>query len=148
MSTTRDLLTGLAQWSAAASLGVYRNDGSVFTDSDTGIGIKAMPADPARFICLTPYGANGDHPVIPMGEQRIQVRFRGTTDPDDVDDLADALFTVWHGATNLTFGSVRVLQILRISSLPLGMDDQSRRWMRSDNYALDLDYPTSPNRPI
>jgi hypothetical protein len=146
---SNDLLTGLAQWTAAAGLATYNDDNTPYDPDDTGVFFKRMPSDPDRVVVLTPYGANHDHPSIPLGNQMVQVKTRGAADDDlDVDVLADAIFDLWHGATNLVFGSLHIVQILRRSSTPAGMDGQSRRWLRIDNYALDIDYPVTPNRPI
>jgi hypothetical protein len=146
MSATNDILTGLAGLITGAGLATVR-DGTDFLSSETALTFKNLPATPDRVVCLTPYGANGDQPEITLGQQPVQVRFRGTSDPRDVDELGDAVFNVLHGARDLTFGSVHVVQILRISSTPLGMDEQSRRFERSDNFQLDVDLPTSANRP-
>jgi minor capsid protein len=146
MSITSDLLNGIAAATATAGLAVIR-DGTDFLSSETALTFKNLPANPDRVVCLTPFGANSDQPEIPLGIQPVQARFRGTADPRDVDELADAFFALWHGAINRTFGSVHVVQILRTSSIPLGMDEQSRRWERSDNYDCYLDYPTTANRP-
>jgi hypothetical protein len=57
------------------------------------------------------------------------------------------VFEALHNLTDRTFGSVHVVQMLRTSAIPLGMDDQSRRWMRSDNYSVDVDLPGTALRP-
>lgn len=149
MSHVSDLLRGLAQFTATAGLVTYRADGSSYLAGETALMFKNMPSDPDRVAVLAAYGANGDQPETPLGRQPVQVKTRGLPgDPFDVEQLGDAIFDLWHGATNLTFGAVHVVQILRTSSASLGMDAQSRRWIRVDNYDLDLDYPTTPNRPI
>jgi hypothetical protein len=143
------MLAGVAQLLDSSAVGVFDlNRIWNATDTETAILFKDMPPIPNRVISLSPFGADSDQPEITLGRQQIQVRGRGTSDPRDVDDLLDAAFTVLHGATNLTFGSVHVVQILRINTIPMGMDEQARRWHRADNYALDVDYPTTPNRPI
>lgn len=148
MSPTGDMLNGLALLLVAAGLGVYRTTGAVYTAGETGITFKNMPSEPDRLICLTAYGAHSDEPTVTLGNQPVQVKMRGLAgSATDVDDLGDGVFAALHGATDLTFGSVHVVQILRLSSLPLGMDEQERRWLRSDNYSVDVDYPGTPLRP-
>lgn len=148
MSTTSDLVTGLAQYLATAGLATYRADGTPYTSGETALYFNDMPASPDRVVALTAY-ATTDQAVVTLGAVRVQVRTRGlANDVLDVDTLADSIFTLLHGAVNLTFGTMHVVQILRVSSATLGMDDQSRRWMRSDNYHLDVDYPTTPNRSL
>lgn len=146
---TTDMVGGIAQLLAAAGIAVYRPDGLVYTADETAITKKDLPPAPDRVIAITAYGAGDDQPVITYGQRFVQLRFRGAAgDPDDVDDLADAAFDALHGRENLTFGSVHVTQILRFSSVPLGMDEQSRRWQRADNYQLDVDWPSSATRPL
>lgn len=147
MSSTADLLHGLAQMLADAGVVTYNADGTPYTSGQTGVLFKDMAPDPDRIVVLSPFNANSDQPLITLGRQPVQVRCRGNADPLDVDTLADDVFTVLHGATNLTFGSVHVVQILRVNSIPLGVDEQSLRWERSDNYDIDVDLPTSANRP-
>jgi hypothetical protein len=149
MSVTTDILNGVAQLLNDAAVGVFdANRVWTLTDTQTAITFKDVPAVPDRVLALSPFGANSDNPLTTYGRQQLQLRARGTTDPRDVDQILDSAFTVLHGATNLTFGSVHVVQILRVSTIPLGMDQQDRRWQRSDNYQLDVDLPTSPLRPI
>lgn len=147
MSVTGDILDGVARLLDAAGVATYRSDGSAYLATETAITFKDLPPTPDRVIALAAFGAS-DQPVITLGSQQIQVRARGTSDPRDVDSILDAAFVALHGASNLTFGSVHVVQILRVNTIPLGMDEQDRRWQRSDNYALDVDLPTSANRPI
>lgn len=149
MSATADLMVGLAGRIAAAGIATYRADGSPYTPSETGIYFNDMPPDPDRVVVLTAYSASSDQPEITLGERRIQVRTRGfSNDVFDADVLSDAIFDVLHGLANQTYGSVHVVQVLRISAMTLGMDDPQRRWMRSDNYSVDLDYATTALRPV
>lgn len=147
MSATGDILAGLGAMLGSAGVATYRADGTPYLATETAVTFKDLPSSPDRVVCLSPFGASMDQPVITYGQQRIQLMMRGTTNPTDVDDLADAAFAALHGAANLTFGSVHVVQILRENTIPLGMDEQSRRWLRSDNYVLDVDLPTSTYRP-
>lgn len=147
MSSTRDILDGLARMLDAAAVVTYRPDGTAYLAGETALTFKDLPDAPDRVIALAPFNANSDQPEITLGNQKIQVRGRGTADPSDVDDLLDDAFQVLHGAADLWFGSVHVVQILRDNTIPLGMDEQSRRWQRADNYSLDVDLPTSANRP-
>lgn len=145
MSETADLLDGIARTIDAAGIAQYRADGP-YQAGDVPITFKSMPANPDRAVTLTVYGAS-DHPTIPLGERRLQVRVRGAAgDSLDADDLADAVFDALHGLTHQQYGSVHVIQILRVSTVPLGLDDLQRD-ERSDNYALDVNPPTTPGRP-
>lgn len=75
----------------------------------------------------------------------MQVRTRASTDPDDESDLRDAVFDALHGRTNLTFGSVHVIQILRKVTVPMGKD-ASDRWSFAQTYQIDINTPPSPYR--
>lgn len=145
MSETADLLDGLARVIHAAGIAQYRPDGP-FQAGDVPVTFKSMPANPDRAVTLSSYGAS-DHPTIPLGERRVQVRVRGLAgDALDADALADAIFGAFHGLTHQQYGSVHVIQMLRVSTIPLGSDDLQRD-ERSDNYALDVNPVGSANRP-
>ena len=74
----------------------------------------------------------------------VQIRTRGTTDPRDVDDLADAVFDELHGAYGLMLGTaprlVHTSLIRRRSSALLG-PDQLGRHERTDNYYVTASRP-------
>lgn len=139
-----DLTT--AEINTEDGIGVYHADGTVYGSTDTAIFFKNLPPKPDRAIVLSPFGYTNDQPEITYGQRRLQLRFRGTADPTDVDDLADAAFAILHGLTELWFGDVHVVQILRENSIPLGQDEQDQRWQRADNYVLDIDDPSSAHR--
>ncbi|MCU1408464.1 MAG: hypothetical protein JWM23_544 [Microbacteriaceae bacterium] len=146
MSVTSDLLNGLAQMIAGADLGVSFTPSGVYTSGQTGVFMKIMPAAPDRVVTLAAV-PQGDDISMPLGQVMVQIRGRGLPNrPVDVDDLLDGIFGVLHGATNLVFGSVTVIQMNRRVSVPNGMDDL-KRWERIDQYYLDVDFPPTPNRP-
>ncbi|HET6917667.1 MAG TPA: hypothetical protein VFH56_16390, partial [Acidimicrobiales bacterium] len=67
-------------------------------------------------------------------------------DPLDNAQLRDAVNTALQSEAALTFGSVTVAQALRISSIPMGIDD-NRRFEYADNYTFDVQLPSTANRP-
>lgn len=143
MSVTADLLAGIAGEIEAPGIAIRSDVG--WTAGQTAITYALMPADPDRVVTLTIYGAS-DHPSQPLGSVNLQVRSRGVPEqPLDVDALDDAVFAVLQGLTDRTYGSAHVIQVLRKSSMPLGVDANSR-WERSSNYVLDVDYPATPLR--
>lgn len=145
MSATRDLLVGLAQHLHAAGVGVY-NPSAVYNPATTVITMKNLPSTVPRAIMLTAYGPS-DHPTINLTQYRVQVWFRGNpNDSLDVDDLGDSVFNVLHGLEHVDFGTAHVVQALRVSSLPMGEDDNNRH-ERSDNYAFDVNRPATLNQP-
>lgn len=147
MSVTSDLVRGLAVWLADAGVGLtYRADGTPYTPAEVGIYAKALPVSPDRATAITVYGAT-DEPKIPVSGFRVQLWFRGRpNDTLDVDDIADPVFLALQGAENLTFGQVHVVQVLRVSSVQLGIDG-NKRSERSDNYRVDVDLPVTVGRP-
>jgi hypothetical protein len=141
----RDLAVGFANLIADSGLGVYNPTGA-YAATDTAIVFKDLPPAPNRCIVLTAVPLT-DAEVIPLGKVLVQVRLRGNpNDPLDVDDLGDAITDLVHGARNLTFGSTHAVQILRNSSVPMGVDN-AKRWTRIDHFYVDLDYPATANRP-
>lgn len=145
MAATRDLLSGFAGMINDSNIGVYKATG-VYAANETGIVFKNMPSTPHRVIVLTAVPLT-DMTMIPVGKMLVQVRTRGLpNNPLDVDDLGDAIFDLMHGVTNVTMGSTHIIQCLRNSSVPMGVDS-SQRWERVDHFYIDMDYPGTPNRP-
>jgi hypothetical protein len=144
-TSTRDLLTGLAQMIADTGIAVYRPTG-VYQPGETGVTFKASPQNIDRCIMLMCVPIT-DGAMVPMGRWMVQAYVRGLpNDPMDVEDLGDAVFDLWQGATNITLGSTHAIQILRQGSVGNGQDD-SKRWTRIDRYLLDLDVAPTVNRP-
>jgi hypothetical protein len=144
MGAQNDLLDGIAQLIAGAGIASYDTAGA-YGPTDTGILFKAVTPNPDRIVTLTAYQVS-DHPAQAESRLGVQVRMRGTQDPRDVDELGDAIFTLLHGLTNVTFGSVVAEQVLRQSSITLGQD-QAKRWERADAFYIDVALPPSSNRP-
>lgn len=134
MSVTRDLLEGLKAELSAGGI-------------TTPLFFKLLPTTPDRAIAVTPYGSS-DETTVALSTYRVQFWFRGDANASlSVDDDADAAFAILHGLTDRTYGSVHLVQCLRISSVPLGIDG-SKRSERTDNYEVDLDLPLTAARPF
>lgn len=144
VSPQNDVIDGIAQLIAGAGLATY-NPVGVYTAGQTGILMKAVTPTPDRIVTLTAYQVSDN---VTLSETRfgVQVRLRGTADPRDVDELGDGIFSVLHGLTGVTFGTVFAEQILRQSSITLGQD-ASKRWERADAYYVDAALPPTNNRP-
>lgn len=141
-----DLAVGFATMISGSKIATYRADGSAYLASETAIVFKDMPASPDRVVCITPVPMT-DQTVIPLGMVLVQVKTRGLPGrPLDVDDLGDAIFDLVHGARNTVMGSTTVVQILRNSSVPMGVD-AAKRWERVDHYYCDVDFAATLNRP-
>jgi hypothetical protein len=141
MAWTSDLLTGAAEYLAAAGVGVWSPTGT-YTDTDTGIVIGRMPATPDRAIVLALYDV--DTTSLSHVLAGLQVRCRGprTSDPRPVSDLADAVYEALHGAQHVTLGGVRVPLIWRQSHAWIGADD-NRREETASNFYLHAGRPSA-----
>jgi hypothetical protein len=134
-TSTRDLLTGLAQMLADTGIAVF-NPSGLYQPTDTAVVFKSAPSAPDRVITLTCVPLT-DGVATPLSQWLVQAYVRGRAgDPMDVEDLADAVWDLWQGA----------IQIRRQGSVGNGQDD-SKRWTRIDRYIIDLDTAPTPNRP-
>jgi hypothetical protein len=146
MSFTSDLLTGLAQYLADAGIGVTYRTSTPYLATETGVVFGLYPTSPDRCIALTAYVAT-DEPKVALSRIRVEFALRGAVnDSLDVHDLGDAIFNALQGAEDLTFGTARVVQALRVISASGGVD-ANKRSMRSDSYSIDVDTPLTPGRP-
>ncbi|PSK95769.1 hypothetical protein CLV30_12821 [Haloactinopolyspora alba] len=133
MSWTRSVDIGLSTHLAGAGIGLtYRPDGA-YTVTETGIVHKRMPPSPDRVVVLTSYVVSGEgsQSDLILG---IQARCRGVPDdPHDVDDIADDLYAVLHGAANLWAGDALLASVWRQSHTSMG-SDTAHRWETSSNF--------------
>lgn len=136
------LMLGVAAHLDARGVGVWREAGG-YTSGETPIVLRAFPSAPDRGIALATYAIDDD-PTLSDSVTGLQVRTRGTKDPRVVDDIADAVFDELQNLRDVTLGTVRIVQIRRTSSAPLGADGNGR-WERVDNYRVDHHRP-SPHR--
>jgi hypothetical protein len=143
-----DLLKGLAQYLATAGVGTYSSDPTVVIPAGaTAITLMQFPPTPDRAVSIAAL-SQGDDASMPMGRVMIQVRFRGNpNDPLDVENLGDSVYTVLQGLTQVQFGSVTVISLTRGVSVPMGMDQQSQRWGRLDQYYSPVTYAPTSLRP-
>lgn len=141
MGFQTDLLTGLAVHLAANGIGAWSPTGA-YTAGQTGIVLATVPASPDSIVTITGYGVSDD-PSLSDSVQGVQFITRSAGgDPRPVDDLADSIFDLLHGATGLTLTTgVRVTQCLRRSHVSLGQDG-NRRWSRSENFYLNVHRPS------
>ena len=146
MSTTSELLEGIAWQLHAAGVGVYRPDG-VYTASDVGIVLKVVPASPDRVIVLNAYTpGNADHPDQPLSTTAVQIRARGRANkPLDTDETLDAVNVLLQGQEQYRYGTVQAISVSRFSSVPMGQDG-NKRFEHADNYTVDVELPPTPHR--
>jgi hypothetical protein len=144
MTWTKDLITGIAVYSAAGGVGTWSPSGS-YTTGQTGILIAKVPPAPNKCIVLTPYGPleqwdDGD--VL----QGLQARYRGDpNNPTSTLDIRDAFrdrFDGLGGTGVFDVGAVLVSQIYHDSGTSLGFDGNGRlEW--SDNFHIQAARPTA-----
>lgn len=147
MSVLTDVLTGAAGSLAAAGLGIY-DPARVWTATDTAtaITLTRMPSQPDAVITLSVYLLGADDPRNPTTTVNIQARTRiAGLDPLPLLDVDWAIYVLWHGESDLTWGSVVVTQLMRKSSVGIG-PDSNNRLMRSANFTADCDVPATALR--
>jgi hypothetical protein len=118
---------------------------SVYLPDDRAVTLKNVLAAPARLITLGTYTPTDDE-VLAVGMVQVQFRFRAPGTEND--DMADAVFDLFHGARYLPLvaGKPAISSVSRVSSIPLGEDTNG--WAeRSDNYKMSFSRRTS-NHPI
>lgn len=145
MSTDLDVAEGIAQLLAAASIGAYRTDGSVFLPADVAIVLGEPPETPNAAIGITPYPIS-DSAIGTDGTLGIQIMFRSADlDPRPVWTMRDATFDLLNGRTNVTLNGHFISQIWRQISAPLGRD-QIGRYEHADSYYLNANRPPTAYR--
>lgn len=147
MSATLDFLEGCAGLLVAASVGVYRPDGPAYIAAEVAITLTNMPDDPDQVITLTAYLPGGDDPNLPMGRMVLQARTRGTTDPRTEFAIRDAVYAVFQGTKHVQFGSVHLIQMVNLSSVPMGRDLSGRQEF-ANNFMADIDMAPTTNRSL
>lgn len=137
------LLIGLAQIIAAGIPDwTYDDD----TQGAVQIAVGGAPDTPDRICVIDSYADGWQDPTTPVGELLVQFRFRSRRDtPLDVKGMSSRLFTLLHGATDLTVGGIHCPTIYRDTHANLGRDS-TRRWERTDNYSVTVDLPSSTYR--
>lgn len=127
------LRRGLAEYLAANGVGTWR-ESSPYLPDEKAITLRDLPDAPDTALAVEVYDISDDV-VLPDQEVRVQLLARGRGDA--ADDMADTAFGVLHGAHHFMAGTVKVGSARRISSAPLGADDNGRE-ERADSYALVL----------
>lgn len=142
MGFEADLLTGLAQFVAAANIGTWRDNG-VYAAGETGIVLDTIPASPDRIIALSDYVVSDD-PSLSDSVIGVQVRTRwGGQDPRPVKDLDGLIFNLLHGLSGINLvGGVHIVSMFRRSGVSMGQD-ANNRWGRSSNYYVTVHRPST-----
>jgi hypothetical protein len=142
MGFQTDLITGYAVLLDAADVATWAPAGD-YTEDQVGITVQAVPSSPAGLVALSTFPVSDDPSLSDsvLGLQ-VHVRLPGQ-DPRPVNDTADAIFDLLHGAQNLVLSTgVHVVECLHRSGALLGQDDL-KRWSRADNYYLTVWRPST-----
>lgn len=140
-----DLLTGLAQYLHDNGAATYRPAGGYAAD-ETAVVFGELPTTPDRVVALSVYAA-ADEGQVPLSSLRVQCMFRGRpNDTLDAGAVAGPVFDLLQGLEHLQCGTAHVNLSQRVSRVSLGADE-SKRQLRSDNYAMDVDMPATAGRP-
>ncbi|MFI2033731.1 minor capsid protein [Streptomyces bottropensis] len=133
MSATHDvdLLLGVAELLDVENVGTYDPSGALPAGS-TGIVLGKVPDGPDRVIGLTPYPVSDDDSKDSV--TGMQARMRAGTDPVDIVQLADDVFTVLHNRRSYDARSVRVEISWRNSQAWIGQDTRGRMELVANYY--------------
>ncbi|MGG7510955.1 minor capsid protein [Plantibacter sp. YIM 135249] len=129
----RPILTGLAELTHAAGIGVYSEDGYPEDMAGFAVQFQQTPEFPARCITWSYYDAT-DRTDVRLSSTFVQALVRS---PDLLEavDKVDALYERFHRAAHFDVGSVRISNMARISNGYLGFDDNGRH-LFSSNFRL------------
>ena len=125
---------GLAHWISANVPDAVWSETEPYGPDDRAIALRDLPSQPATAVAIELYHRDDDL-ILPDTEVRVQLMFRGPGDA--ADDFGDDVFEALHGRQMFTAGTVKVQRAARVSSAPLG-PDENRRERRSDNYEFLL----------
>lgn len=124
----------------------YRDDAAYGLDYGRPAAfIGSWPSAPDRVACFTPYPVSDD-PAEPMSVVGVQVRTRWAgSNVRAVMSYSDTLYGELHGLHDLTLSTgVSISQCLRRSSTTMGQEAAgTKRWSWSDNYYVDVHWPST-----
>ncbi|MFI8299987.1 minor capsid protein [Streptomyces nigra] len=130
-----ELLQGVAELLAAEDVGVYSPAAALPPDA-TGIVLGRVPDGPDRVLGLTPYPVADDDSTDAV--TGIQVRMRAGTNPLEVVQLANDVFTALHNRRSYDVRGVRVEISWRNSQAWIGQDSRGREELTSNYYFRTL----------
>jgi hypothetical protein len=126
-----DLLQGVAELLQAEGIGIYAPD-AVLPVNSTGIVLGKVPDGPDRVIGLTPYPVADDDSTDSV--TGIQARMRAGTNPLQLVQLANSLFTALHNRRSYDVRGVRVEISWRNSQAWIGQDTHGRMELTANYY--------------
>lgn len=130
-----DLLVGVAELLAAEDVGTYSPNDPLPVDA-TGIVLGRVPDGPDRILGLTPYPVTDDDSTDSV--TGIQVRMRAGTNPLDLVQMANSVFTVLHNRQGWDAHGVRVEISWRNSEAWIGQDTRGRMEKTANYYVRSV----------
>jgi hypothetical protein len=131
VSYTSSLLDGIGGLLQEAAVGIYSPDAVIGPDA-TGIFRGVVPDEPDRAIGMTAYPVADDDTTNAI--TGVQFRMRAGRDPDEIDDLADAVFDAFHNRQHYACGGIHVALSWRQSQAWIGQDAHGRMELTSNFY--------------
>lgn len=126
--------TALAQYLDAQGVAAWLEPPETYPADARAVTLRDLPSEPDAAVAIEVYDVRDDL-VLPDVEIRVQLLFRARGEA--VDDFADDAFDVLHGRHHFQAGALVIQRCRRISTAPLGPDDNGRE-QRADNYGLVL----------
>ncbi|MFF9199959.1 minor capsid protein [Streptomyces sp. NPDC014779] len=128
---TTTFLDGLGVLLDAAGICVWR-PGGVIAPGETGLFSAIVPDEPDRALGMTAYPVEDTD--LTDAITGVQLRMRAGRNPDDVNDLADAVFAELHNRQHYVLGTVHVALSWRQSQAWIGQDAHGRMELTSNYY--------------
>lgn len=143
MTSTEELVVGLAQHLDAIGLARYSETGAYGAGSLPAIFFGGFPDTPGRALTIRQYdqsnardNANADH--------YVQIRSRcESTDPLGADVMADALFDALHDRSHFTLPNGVGVKLCTRKIRGVADPDIGGRYSRPDSYIFTLDAKAS-----
>lgn len=126
------LLIGFATLLDAEGIGTYL-DAGVYPADVVGVFIGITADKPDKAITLMTYPVDdSDLTTVTTG---LQIKFRAGRDPNEIEDMSDAVYDLLHNKQHYQVGGIRINLSWRQSGSWIGQDS-NQRIERSENFYL------------
>lgn len=126
------LMTGLGQLLHDEGVGVFSTEGTYAADA-WAIFIGLTPDQPDRAITLMSYPVEDTD--LTSAITGVQIRFRGTRDPREIENQSDAVYDLLHNREHYRVNDIPVNLSWRQSGAWMGQD-ANQRIERVENFYL------------
>lgn len=131
------LVEDICQHLATLKVGTYATTGVYPTGTQWPIYRSRIPDEAATGISVVVYGDDRFRDKI-TADILVQIRVRGTKNPDVTNSKADQIFELLNDETHLTLNNrTRVLHCTRHLRTP-EEPDSNQRWNRADSYTFTV----------